>query len=99
MHEIMNATYELLDELDKSDIIKNILFYKDKIKHNKKLINLIEKGKKNIDDKYLIMDIKRKLYLNNDYKKYIDNYNKLFYIIMNINNYYKRLLNNRNCSR
>ena len=96
MHEIIEVTYELLDELDNSDIIKNLIIYKNKVKNNKKLIVLINKGKEETD-KYIIMDIKNKLYKNIDYKNYIKYYNELFYIVMRINNYYKKVVNDKVC--
>jgi hypothetical protein len=96
MHKIIEATYELIDELDNSDIIKNITFYRDRIKNNLEVCSLIEKSK-NTDDKYIIMDIRRKLYSNSDYKNYIDSYNQLYYIVMNINKRLNKLVNNRRC--
>ena len=98
MHEIMRATYELIDELDKSDLIKELIFYKDKVLNNKDLCDLINKGK-NCDDKYLVMDIKRKLYNNGDYKNYINSYNQLYYIIMDINQRYNKVLNSKSCGK
>jgi len=97
MHEIMKATYELIDELEKSDLIKELTFYKDKVLNNKELCDLIDKGNSS-DDKYLVMDIKRRLYKNSDYKNYINSYNQLFYIVMSINNRFKKILNDKNCS-
>ena len=32
MNEIMSATYEFIDYLDNSDIVKNLVYYKDKVK-------------------------------------------------------------------
>ena len=98
MHEIMRATYELIDELDKSDLIKDLTFYKDKVLGNKELCELINEGK-NCDDKYLLMDIKRSLYKNSDYKNYINSYNQLFYIVMNINQRYNKLLKDKSCDK
>ena len=98
MHEIIKATYDFLDELDNSDIIKNLVLYKDKVKDNKEIMNLISKGK-DTSDKYIIMDIRKKIYLNDDYKNYVKYYNELFFIIMKINNYYKKLVNNRKCHK
>ena len=96
MHEIIEATYSLLDELDNSDIINNLVIYKDKVKNNKKIIDLINKGKKE-NDKYIIMDIKNKLYKDDDYKNYIKYYNELFYIVTRINNHYKKIVNDKKC--
>jgi len=98
MHEIIMATYELIDELDRSDLIRDLNFYKNKVLNNKELCDLIDKGKC-CDDKYVIMDIKRKLYGNSDYKNYLNSYNQLFYIVMNINQRYSKLLNDRCCGK
>ena len=96
MNEIMNATYEFIDYLDSSDIVKNLVYYKDKVKSNKELSSLLDKGK-NTTDKYLIMDIKNKLYKNSDYQNYTKYYNDLFLIMMSINRRYKKLLNTSKC--
>ena len=98
MHEIMRATFELIDELDNSDLIKELVFYKNKVLNNKELCELINQGK-NCDDKYLVMDIKRRIYKNSDYKNYINSYNQLFYIVMNINQRYNKLLNYKSCGK
>ena len=96
MNEIMKKTYELIDVLDGSDLIKNLEIYKNKISSNKELSDLINKGN-NTSDKYLLLDIKRRLYKDNDYKNYIDRYNELMYIVMNINSRYKNLLGKGSC--
>lgn len=98
MNEIMEKTFELIDMIDSSDIVSNIDMYKKRILDNKELCDLIDKGN-NSDDKYLIMDIKRKLYSNSDYKGYMDNYNKLFYIVIDINNRFSKLTNSRSCHK
>lgn len=98
MNEIMEKTYDLIDELDASDIIKNITFYKTKIMDNDDIRELINKGNNTLDD-YVIMDIKKRLYKYDEYKNYMDNYNKLMYIVMDINNRFNKLINNKNCHR
>ena len=92
----MECTYNLIDELDKSDIIRNITIYKDKIMNNKEIRDLIDKGN-NSDDDYVIRDIRIMLYKYDSYKKYMDNYNKLMYIVMDINNRMKLLINDKGC--
>jgi len=96
MNEIMNKTFELIDELENSLLIADIVKYRDKISSNKELCDLIKKGN-STDDKYLLLDIKRKLYSNNDYKNYMDKYNELMYIVMDINYRYKNLLGKGGC--
>lgn len=98
MNEIMTKTYALIDELEKSEIIKNITFYKERIMNNKELKNLIDKGNNTLDE-YIIRDIRQKLYKYSDYKNYMDNYNKLMYITMDINSRFNKLINNKNCHR
>lgn len=98
MNEIMKKTYALIDELDKSDIIKDITFYKERIMNNDKIRELVSKGN-NTDDEYIIREIKQKLYTYDDYKNYMDNYNKLMYIVMDINNRLNKLINNKSCHK
>ena len=98
MNEIMEKTYDLIDELDASDIIKNITFYKTKIMNNDDIRELINKGNNTLDD-YVIMDLKKRLYKYDEYKNYMDNYNKLMYIVMDINNRLNKIINNKNCHR
>ena len=98
MNEIIEKTYVLIDELDKSDIIKDITFYKERIMNNDKIRELVSKGN-NTDDEYIIREIKQKLYTYDDYKNYMDNYNKLMYIVMDINNRLNKLINNKSCHK
>ena len=95
----MEKTYELIDVIDSSDIILNIDRYKKKILDNKELCDLIDRGNSKDIDEYTLRDIKRELYKNSDYKGYMDNYNKLFYIVMDINKRFNKLINNRSCFR
>ena len=98
MNQIILKTYSLIDELDKSDIIKNITLYKEKILNNKDIQNLLNKAK-SIDDEYILYDIKQKLYKYEEYKEYMHYYNELNYIVMDINNRFKKLINTNICSR
>ena len=96
MNDIMNKTYELIDILDNSDIINNIEIYKNKIINNKEIQELISIGN-NTQDDYIIRDIRINLYKYEDYKKYMDNYNKLMYIVMDINKRFNEIINERGC--
>ena len=90
MNDIMNKTFELLDVLDNSDIIKNLSIYKNNIISNKDIQELISKGN-NTSDKYLLMDIKRQLYKYDDYVQYMKYYNELMYVVMDINSRFKKI--------
>ena len=95
--DIMNKTYELIDVLDSSSLIKELTYYKNKILNNKELCELIDKGNRE-DDKYVLMSIKKDLYKYIEYKKYMELYNELNFIIIDINSRYKSLFNDRSCS-
>ena len=94
--DIINKTYELIDELDSSSLIKDLIYYKNKILENRELCELINKGNKEKDD-YILMSIKRDLYKYEEYKIYNELYSKLKFIVMDINSRYKALFNERMC--
>ncbi|MEE3343324.1 MAG: hypothetical protein VZS44_04455 [Bacilli bacterium] len=98
MNQIIEKTYLLIDEIDKSDIIKNITIYKQKLLHNKNIQSLLAKAK-STEDEYILYDIKQKLYKYNDYKQYMHYYNELNYIVIDINNRFKKFTNINTCSR
>lgn len=91
MNEIMIKTYELIDVLDSSNLILDLVKYRDIILNDNDLRKLIDEGN-STDDEYLLLDIKRRLYKNKDYKNYMDKYNELMYIVMKINSRYNKLL-------
>lgn len=97
MNKIIEKTYELLDLLDDSDIIKNLVKYKDTVMNDKEVLDLVNRFNDSSYDKEMI-DIKKELYKNNDYKNYMDNYYKLYNIVLKINNKYKKILGIRKCS-
>ena len=96
MNEIMEKTFELIDVLDESSLIYNLTKYKNKIINNKELSELIREGN-NTSDEYLLLDIKRRLYKYDDYKNYMNYYNELMYIVMDINSRCNKLLGNGGC--
>ncbi len=99
MNKIIKKTYELISVLENSDIIKNIQKYKLKVMLSPRLISLIDKAKnEDISDKQLI-EIKKELYQDENYKNYIDNYNKLNYIVLEINSRYKKIIATKNCKK
>ncbi len=97
MSLIIEKTYELLDVLDNSKLIKTLTISKEKILKDNKLLSLIKEYQKeeNIDKKIII---KQELYNNKIYKDYIDSYNELSYIVLKINNKYKEYTNNKTCN-
>lgn len=98
MNEIMKKTYELIDVLEDSELVHEIGIYRGKIMDNRELCALIYKGN-HTEDEYALLDIKRKLYKNKDYQGYMDKYNELMYIVMDINYRYNKLLGKGRCHR
>lgn len=94
--DIIMKTYELIDALDSSQLFQNLDFFKEKIKGNDELKNLIDKGN-NTTDEYTLLAIKQELYKYDEYKEYMKIYNEIMYIVMNINNNYKKLFLERMC--
>ena len=98
MNKIILKTYELIDELEKSDLIKDLTYYKEKVMNNSELKKLIEKGK-TTEDKYLLLDIRQKLYKDIDYKKYMEKYNELYLIVLKINKKYREITKSKVCNK
>ena len=98
MNEIMEKTYELIDVLENSELVQSIGIYRNRIMENKELRDLIHDGN-HTSDEYVLLDIKRRLYQNKDYQSYIDKYNELMYLVMDINYRYGKLLGGRSCYR
>lgn len=96
MNEIMQKTYELIDVLEESELICDMEMYRDRVMNNANLSELIRKGN-STNDEYVLLDIKRKLYSNKDYKGYMDKYNELMYLVMDINYRYSKLLGKGRC--
>lgn len=98
MNEIMRKTYELIDVLEDSDLIRDLEMYRTRIMDDEVLSTLIREGN-STKDEYVLLDIKRRLYQNKNYKGYMDKYNKLMYLVMDINYRYRKLLGKGSCHR
>lgn len=94
--DIINKTYELIDVLDSSSLIRDLTFYKNKILSNEQLCGLINRGNSEKDE-YVLMGIKRELYNYEEYKRYNELYSELNFIVMEINSRYRSLFNERKC--
>lgn len=96
MNNIIIKTYNFIDALDNSILVKELLQSKEKLLSNQEVINLVDKFNHEEDTTKLI-SIKNKLLEIEEYKKYIDNYNKLSSYILTISNQYKKYTNTRIC--
>ena len=98
MNKIMQKTYELIDVLEDSELMRDISIYKERIEENSDLRELIKRGN-STNDEYILLDIKRRLYKNSDYKGYMDKYNELMYLVMDINYRFNKMLGKGSCHR
>ena len=95
MSDIILKTYEFLDELDNSKMIKTLVTSKEKLLNNKKVLSLIEKYNSSKEEDKL--KIKKELYKNEDYKNYMSSYSELSLIILKINKRYKKYTSSKSC--
>ena len=94
MSPIIEATYNLIDTLDKSNLIKELTKYKEKLMKNKALLKEIESIKQETNTD-LIIKKRQALYKNNDYKMYMKYYGELSFIILKINKKYAEYTNTK----
>ena len=97
MNDILLKTYEFIDSLEESELIHKLDSSKKKIENNKEIQELLELGHQHQDDQYYLLDIRNKLYRFDDYKIYMDCYNELMYLVMDINSRYKKLIGKERC--
>ena len=99
MSEIIEKTYKLLDTLDNSEVIKKLNKSKKKIEQDEEVLSLVKKINKELDNLKKI-ELRKKLYSNENYKNYMDAYNELNLIILKINKKYKEYTNTKegNCN-
>ena len=96
MSQIIEKTYELLDTLENSNLIKTLTISKEKLLKDKYLLSLINTYNIETENEKKIK-LKQELYSNQIYKDYMDSYNELSYIILKINNKFKEYTNTKNC--
>lgn len=90
MHLIIEKTYELIDEFEKSSLIKELTLSKENILKDN---NLLEKIKYlNTLDDYSKSIEKAKLYENKDYNIYMKCVSEINYLVFSFNNKLKKHL-------
>ena len=97
MNKIIEKTYEFLDYLESSNLIKELTYYKNKVNSNKELLSLIKLCNEEEDNKKII-EYRLKIYSYKEYKEYMKRYNSLYLIILKINKKYKELTGEKSCS-
>lgn len=89
MTNIISSTYNLLDAFDNSSLIKNLTIAKKNLENNNHILSLVLAYQKETSQEKKL-SIKKELYLNKDYKLYMDSYNELSLIVLKINKQYQK---------
>ena len=99
MHKIMEKTFELIDMLDDSEMIKELEKYKRQVLENKEIQELLKVGN-STSIEYEQLEIKKKLYEYPEYRGYMKYYDELMFLVMKINQGLKKFTKNgRRCVR
>ena len=98
MSEIINATYKLLDTLDREEVIKKLTLYKKILEQDEEVLSLVKRINNELDNSKKI-DLRKQLYSNINYKNYMDSYNELNLIVLKINKKFSEYTNTKegNC--
>ena len=96
MNDIIEKTNNLISVFEKSDLIKNLEYYKAKVIMNKKLLELINKYNKS-NDEYEKISLKKEIFSYQECTEYMKYYNELFYYILKINKKFKEYTDVRGC--
>lgn len=94
MSEIIEKTYKLLDTLDNSEVIKKLTKYKKILMQDEEVLSLV-KIINNEHDLTKKVELKKELYQNSNYQKYMESYNELFYVVLKINKKYAEYTNTK----
>lgn len=84
MHKVIEKTFELIDVIDDSEMIKSLEKYKKQVLENKEIQELLKLGN-NTSTEYEQLEIKKKLYEFPEYKGYMKYYDELMFLVMKIN--------------
>ena len=84
MHKIMEKTFELIDVIDDSEMMKELEEYKSQVLENKEIQELLKVGN-NTSIEYEQLEIKKKLYEYPEYRGYMKYYDELMFLVMKIN--------------
>lgn len=95
MHEIIEKTFELIDELENSEMIKKLVESKKKILEDRSLLKEISKMK-NLNDNELIVS-RKKLFQNEYYRTYLSCYNELNFFVRDFNIRMREIISPKEC--
>ena len=81
-------------ELEDSKLIKELIYYRDRVKSNKEIMDLLSIIHKEEDDNMLIY-YRKKIYSYYDYREYMIRYNELSMIVGSINKMFRELMDEK----
>lgn len=96
MDPIIENTFKFIDKLDRSDLMNNYRHYKNILLKDNNLLKKISKSKY-IETNEELISLRREIYKNNDYQKYMELYTELTFLIRNINKKYQTFLGAKKC--
>ena len=91
MNEIIENTFIFIDDLEKSDLIKELTECKEILSKDNKVLNLI-KEYNNLEDTNILLNLKKELYQNHTYQRYMELYDELYMLVKSINKKYSNNL-------
>ena len=81
-------------ELEDSKLIKELIYYRDRVKSNKEIMDLLSIIHKEEDDNMLIY-YRKKIYSYDDYREYMIRYNELSMIVGSIYKMFRELMDEK----
>lgn len=81
-------------ELEDSKLIEELIYYRDRVKSNKEIMDLLSIIHKEEDDNMLIY-YRKKIYSYVDYREYMIRYNELSMIVGSINKMFRELMDEK----
>ncbi len=96
MNLIIENTFKFIDELDKSELMNNYRYYRNILLKDNYLLENISKSK-DINSNEELISLRKEIYKNKDYKKYMELYTELTFLIKSINKKFKTLLGVKKC--
>lgn len=96
MNLIIENTFKFIDELDKSELMNNYRYYKNILLKDNNLLENISKSK-DIETNEELISLRKEIYKNKDYKKYMELYTELTFLIKSINKKYQSYLGVKKC--
>ena len=99
--KVLDKLDDIINELDNSDLIKDLVKYKELSLHDKELSKLMDNYKKESDNPYSnsFKEAKTSLYKNENFYNYNHLEGELRFLVLNINSRLNKLVPKKSCVR